>query len=81
MPELFRAYGYVFMFFSLEHAPIHVHVVGDGDAKFEWDGEHFVLTQSHGIKAGTMKKIKQMVDDNADIIVARWNDYFKEVTL
>ena len=34
MPELFRAHGFVFMFFSLEHAPIHVHVVGkDGDAK------------------------------------------------
>lgn len=43
MPELFRAFGFVFMFFSLEHAPIHVHVIGnDGDAKFEWDGENFI---------------------------------------
>jgi len=47
MPELFRAFGFVFMFFSLEHAPIHVHVIGnDGDAKFEWDGENFNLVNA-----------------------------------
>lgn len=82
MPELFRAYGFVFMFFSLEHTPIHVHVIGkNGDAKFEWDGSKFVLVHQQNIKAGDIKRIKQMVDDNADIIVARWNDYFKEVRL
>lgn len=70
------------MFFSLEHSPIHVHVVGkNGDAKFEWDGNKFVLVHQQNIKAGDIKRIKQMVDDNADIIVARWKDYFKEVGL
>ena len=82
MPELFRAFGYVFMFFSLEHKPIHVHVVGnDGDAKFEWNGSEFILKEKHNIKPSDMRKIKQMVDDNADIIVSRWNDFFKEVRL
>lgn len=28
MPEIFRAFGFSFMFFSREHEPIHVHVVG-----------------------------------------------------
>ncbi len=80
MPELFRAYGYVFMFFSLEHLPIHIHVVGnDGDAKLEWDGEQFVLVQSHNIKANDLKKIKRMVDDNTDIIIKHWELFFKEV--
>lgn len=38
MPELFRQYGFVYLFFSKEHEPIHVHVRGhDGDAKFNWD--------------------------------------------
>ncbi len=47
MPELFRAFGFVFMFFSLEHAPIHVHVVGkDGDAKYEWNGERLFYVNS-----------------------------------
>lgn len=80
MPELFRAFGYVFMFFSLEHPPVHIHVVGnDGDAKFEWDGNQFVLVLSHNIKANVMKKIKRMVDENSDIIMKRWELYFKEV--
>lgn len=80
MPELFRAFGFVFMFFSLEHAPIHVHVIGnDGDAKFEWDGDNFNLVQCHNIKTNDLKKIKTMIADNSDIIVSRWNQYFKEV--
>ncbi|MBQ6068389.1 MAG: DUF4160 domain-containing protein [Bacteroidales bacterium] len=80
MPDLFRAHGFVFMFFSLEHAPIHVHVVGkDGDAKYEWDGERLILQQQHNIKSSDLRKIRTMIDDNADIIVSRWNQYFKEV--
>ena len=71
----------MFMFFSLEHSPIHVHVVGDGEAKFDWTGTKFELTYNHGIKVNVLKKIKQMVDDNADIIVSRWSEYFKEVKL
>ncbi len=80
MQELFRAHGFVFMFFSLEHSPIHVHVVGkDGDARYEWNGERFVLRQQHNIKPADLRKIRMMIDDNADIIVNRWNQYFKEV--
>lgn len=38
MPELFRQYGFIFLFFSHEHGPIHVHVEGhNGNAKFTWD--------------------------------------------
>ena len=29
-----------------------------------------------GIKANDLKKIKKMVDDNADIIIKRWKEYF-----
>lgn len=33
------------MFFSREHKPIHVYVRGhNGDAKFNWDGEGFVIS-------------------------------------
>ena len=70
MPELFRFFGFSFFFYSKEHDPIHVHVEGkDGFAKFEYDGERFNLRESHGIKAGDMKKIQFVIDDNADIIV------------
>lgn len=44
MPELFRMYGFLFMFFSHEHEPMHVHVIGnEGEAKFSWNGDRFVL--------------------------------------
>ena len=36
MPELFRQYGFVFLFFSKEHEPIHVHVLhGDKESVFD----------------------------------------------
>ena len=47
MPELFRQYGFVFLFFSHEHEPIHVHVRGhNGDAKYVWDGDGFTFESS-----------------------------------
>ena len=77
MPELFRRYGFVFFFYSLEHAPLHVHVQGnDGSAKFNWDGSRFVIEYSYGIKANDLKRIEQTIEENADIIAKRWNELF-----
>ena len=77
MPEVFRFFGFSFFFYSKEHEPIHIHVEGNaGMAKFDWDGEQFVLVEKHNIKAGDMKKIKFAIDENADIIISRWNEHF-----
>ena len=58
---------------------LHVHVEGnDGMAKFDWDGKEFVLTERHNIKAGDFKKIKAVIDENADIIIAQWNKHFNQ---
>ena len=47
---------------------MHIHVEGnDGMAKFDWDGDKFVLVEKQNIKAGDMKKIKTVINDNADI--------------
>ena len=48
----------------------------DGMAKFDWNGSEFVLAERHGIKAGDFKKIKAIIDENADIIISRWNEHF-----
>ena len=77
MPEIFRAFGFSFFFFSREHEPVHVHVTGnDGYAKYAWDGEEFVFETQQGIKASDLRKIKEMIDENSDLIVKRWNEYF-----
>lgn len=77
MPELFRLYGFLFMFFSHEHEPMHVHVIGsDGEAKFSWDGNQFVLERARNLKTNDLKKIKRAIASNSDIIVKRWNELF-----
>ena len=47
-------------------------------AKFVWNGAEFVLFEKQGIKANDYKKIKNVIDENADIIVKRWKDYFEK---
>ena len=77
MPELFRLYGFLFMFFSHEHEPMHVHVIGnDSEAKFSWDGNQFVLERARNLKTNDLKKIKRAIASNSDIIVKRWNELF-----
>ena len=49
--------------------------------KMAWlsmNGSSFILVESHNIKAGDMKKIKTVIDDNADIIVKRWEEHFEK---
>lgn len=77
MPELFRQYGFIFLFFSREHEPIHVHVRGhNGDAKFVWKEGRFELEIVNNIKANDLKRIEKAVHDNADIILKRWCELF-----
>ena len=79
MPEIFRFFGFSFFFYSREHDPLHVHVEGNGGmAKFEWNGTEFVVAERMGIKAGDFKKIKAVIDENADIIIAQWNKHFNQ---
>ena len=78
MPELFRFFGYSFFFYSREHEPIHVHVEGnDGYAKYVLAEDAFVLKETHGIKASDRKKIELTREENKDIIISRWKEYFK----
>jgi hypothetical protein len=78
MPEVFRFYGFSFFFYSREHEPLHIHVEGNGGmAKYEGNGQEFTLFEEQGIKPNDLKKIKKVIDENADIIIQRWNEHFK----
>ena len=49
--------------------------------KMAWlsmNGSSFILVESHNIKAGDMKKITTVIDDNADIIVKRWEEHLEK---
>ena len=36
----------------------------------------FELSEKQGIKANDYKKIKKVIDENDDIIIKRWKEYF-----
>lgn len=37
----------------------------------------FVVREKKNIKSNDLKRIKQVVADNKDIIIKRWNEHFK----
>ncbi len=64
-------------FDSKEHEPVHVHVEGNGGmAKFVWNGSEFTLLVKEKIKANDLKKIKAVIDENADLIIKRLEEHF-----
>ncbi|MEL5894399.1 DUF4160 domain-containing protein [Bacteroides sp. GD17] len=78
MPEIFRFFGFSFFYYSKEHEPPHVHVEGaNGIAKFEWNGENFILKEKQGIKTNDIKRISGVIEENKDLIIKHWNNYFK----
>lgn len=80
MPELFRFYGFVFFFFSREHEPIHVHVEGNGGKViFDYDEstDTFVVREKMNIKSNDLRRIRNVVKENKDIIIRRWREEFE----
>ena len=77
MPEVFRLFGFTYFFFSREHKPIHVHIIGaEGYAVYDLEGERFVQRYSKGIKAGDLKRIEAVLEENRETIVNSWKNYF-----
>ena len=78
MPEVFRFYGFSFYFYSKEHEPLHIHVEGNGGRlKYVWNGEEFIEEEAVNVKVGDIRRIKAVIDENADVIIKRWNEHFK----
>lgn len=77
MPTLFILLGFRFFFWSNDHDPIHVHVAkGDSEAKYEV--ETLNLIENFGFKRSELRLIESIIDENKEIIIERWNDYFKK---
>ena len=77
MPELFRLFGLKFFFYSNEHLPINVHVSNaDGSARFNIFPVK--LVENKGLKNKDIKLAESIIEENADIIRQRWNEYFQK---
>ena len=65
------------MFYSNDHAPIHVHILKDGhEAKYNVDPVELVF--NHGFKKHYILLIESVLEENWEIVIDRWKNYFKE---
>ena len=77
MPTLFIIFGFRFMFYSIDHTPIHIHVIKDGcEAKYNIEPVELVF--NHGFKRHDLSLIESIVLENKEIIIDRWRSYFNK---
>ena len=73
MPTILRANGFRFFIYSNEHLPLHIHVErGGATAKFNL--EPLELVKSNGFKAQELKQIREIVDENLQLLREKWNE-------
>lgn len=78
MPTIFILFGFIFKFYSDDHEPIHVHVFKDGkEAKYNVDPE-VVQVYNHGFKKNEISMIESVIEENVEVIIARWKEYFNK---
>jgi hypothetical protein len=85
MPKLYEYFGLIFLFYSNEHEPIHVHdKFQDKESKAEIVFEkgkfkEIIIKEVLGkepLDAQNMKKFSKIVELYRDDIVRKWIDYF-----
>ena len=77
MPTLFYFFGLRFFFYSNDHEPIHVHVSNsDGEAKFNVN--LLKLIENRGLKPKDIRYAEAAIEENKEIIILRWNEFYKK---
>jgi len=77
MPKIFEYFGFIFLFYSNEHEPIHVHVMKDGhEAIFEIILENGELVEIH---RRTSSKIPPFSEKDAATAEAFVKKYYKNI--
>ena len=77
MPTLFYLFGYRFYFWSNDHEPIHIHV-SKGDAEAKFNVVNVELIENYGFKKNELRLIESLVEENKEVITARWKEYFNK---
>jgi len=78
MPTIFFYLGMRFHFYSNDHLPIHVHVsVDNSEARFQVYPE-IKLVENKGLKSRELRWAEVAIEENREIIIARWKDHFKD---
>ena len=78
MPTLFYYLGLKFHFYSNDHLPIHVHVDVDGsEARYQVFPE-VKLIENRGLKPRELRLAEAAIEENREVIIARWKEHFKD---
>ena len=76
MPTLFYYLGLRFYFYSNDHTPIHIHVSIDSSEACYQVYPTINLIENRGLKPRELRLAEMAIEENRDIIIARWNEYF-----
>ena len=77
MPKIFESFGFIFLFYSNEHEPIHVHVMKDGhEAIFEIILENGELVEIHRRNSNKIPPLSEKDAATAEAFVKK---YYKNI--
>ncbi|MBD1914890.1 MULTISPECIES: DUF4160 domain-containing protein [Cyanophyceae] len=76
MPTVLQVGPYSFIFFSSDRGePAHIHVKRDRQIAKLWLSP-VTLEKNRGFKDYELNKIAEIVEENQDILLEAWHDYF-----
>jgi hypothetical protein len=78
MPTVLRVGAYRIFFYSSDGTePPHVHVERDDNRAKYWL-DPIRLAESSGFRSHELRVIAEIVQDNLEYLLRRWNEYFSE---
>jgi len=75
MPTIFKKEGFRFFFFSDEHTPKHIHIE-KAEMYVRIEIESIKVTDSYNITLKDIKKLQKIVEENKEILIGAWDEYF-----
>ena len=60
MPTVFILFGFIFRFYSNDHAPIHIHVI-KGRTRAKFTIAPVELVENHGLKPAELKLVESVI--------------------
>ena len=77
MPTIFILFGLRFMFYSDDHEPVHGHVT-NGGREAKYNVQPVKMVYNHRFKKHELSLIESIVEENVDVIIDRWHEFFKK---
>lgn len=73
MPTILDLFGLLFMIYTRDHQPPHIHVRSqDGEAKFKVTREEVTLLENRRMKPKDLKLAESILEANKEYVVEQW---------